>query len=425
MRIALIVIAAAVAASCGGYAGSPGCKSDAECGPGNTCTPSRACVPKCVDTKSCEATEKCSMAGGCVPKNGCGTDGECRAGQVCEGVSCVTSCATASCAAGRTCQANGHCSDPVGGAGGGAGGAGGGNSCGGELFQASKVQANFLIVLDRSGSMEEILPAGGSKWALASDAVKKVTATHQAQIRFGLSMFPGAAKCTEGANAVPVGDQTAPQISMALPATATGSGTPIGAALELASKRSELTDATRSNFVLLVTDGMENCGGNPITPVKAMAARGIKTYVVGFGADVDANRLSQLATEGGTARLTGTKYYQADDQASLNTAFQQIAAGAAGCDFKLAKAPPDVKKIFVAVDGNLINRDTTKQMGWDYNDTTGRITLYGGACDLVQKNAAAKVQIVYGCPDPTLIEGGGAGDGGYPPFVPQDGGVIN
>lgn len=418
LTVAALLVLSASVASCG-VSGGVGCKADTECGGGSVCLTSRACAPKCEDSKSCGGDEKCSTAGGCVPKTGCGADGECKAGQVCEGISCVSSCAVASCASGRTCQANGHCSDPIGGAG---GGAGGGPSCGGELFQSARVQANFLIVLDRSGSMEEKLPSGPSKWSLATAAVKTVTATNQTSIRFGLSMFPGAAKCSEGTNSVAVGDSTAALVSQALPATAAGSGTPIGAALVLASKRPELTDMTRANFVLLVTDGIENCGGDPASAVRAMAARGIKTYVVGFGADVDATRLSQLAVEGGTARLGTTKYYQADDQASLNAAFGQIAQGASGCDFKLAKPPADLKKIFVAVDGNLINRDTNKQMGWDYNDMTGRLTLYGGACDVVQKSASAKVQIVYGCPDPTLIEGGGNGDGGYPP-VSYDGGI--
>lgn len=413
-----LVVVAVSAASCG-VPNGPGCRQDAECGPGAVCLASRACAAKCATASSCAGDEKCSTSGGCVPKTGCGADGECGKGQVCEGVSCVASCAQASCPTGRTCKADGHCSDPVSqGAGGGAG-----NSCGGELFQATKVQANFLIVLDRSGSMEETLPAGPTKWSLATVAIKSVTAQNEAAIRFGLSMFPGATKCTEGSNAVAVADKTALQISQAMPARATGSGTPIGAALSLASKRAELTDATRSNFVLLVTDGMENCGGDPVGAVKAMAARGIKTYVVGFGADVDPARLSALAVEGGTARLGGTKYYQADDQASLNTAFGQIAQGASGCDFKLAKAPPDLTKIFVAVDGNLINRDPTKQLGWDYNAQNGRLTLYGGACDVVRKSANAKVQIVYGCPDPTLIEGGGSGDGGYPPPVSADSGI--
>ncbi len=420
---AVLLFLCASFGSCGVPAGGVGCKADTECGGGSVCLASRACAPKCTAAASCMSDEKCSTAGGCVPKTGCGADAECATGQVCEGVSCVASCAAASCASGRTCQANGHCSDPVGGAGGGGGtGIGGGPSCGGELFQSARVQANFLIVLDRSGSMEEKVASGASKWSLATTAIKSVTATNETAIRFGLSMFPGANKCSEGSNAVVVGDKTATAVSMALPATATGSGTPIGAALLLASKRPELTDATRANFVLLVTDGMENCNGDPVAAVKDMAKRGIKTYVVGFGADVDPTRLTQLAVEGGTARLATTKYYQADDQASLTTAFGQIAAGAAGCDFKLAKAPPDLKKIFVAVDGNLINRDPAKQMGWDYNDTTGRLTLYGGACDVVQKAGNAKVQIVYGCPDPTLIEGGGNGDGGYPPVI-YDGGA--
>ncbi|MBS1152784.1 MAG: putative secreted protein [Myxococcaceae bacterium] len=416
LAVTALLVFGASFGSCGGSAGSMTCRSAADCGGGSACLSTGVCAPKCASAASCLPDEKCSSAGGCVPKTGCGADPDCGTGQVCEGVSCVASCVQASCPAGRTCLINGHCEDP-------ANKPDGGGSCGGELFQATKVEANFLIVLDRSGSMEETLPAGQSKWSLATASVKSVTAKHETAIRFGLSMFPGALKCTEGSNVVPVGDKAAAQVAQSLPATATGSSTPIGAALLLASKRADLVDPARANFVLLVTDGMENCGGNPVAAVKAMAARGIKTYVVGFGADVDPTRLAQLATEGGTARLGTTKYYQADDQTSLDTAFGQIAQGASGCDFKLAKPPADLNKIFVAVDGNLINRDQNKQLGWDYNPQTGRLTLYGGACDVVQKSANPKVQIVYGCPDPTLIEGGGNGDGGYPPPVSYDGGI--
>jgi hypothetical protein len=413
--LTVVLIAALTSVGCGNTA--PGCRRNEECGGATViCLQSRACATKCTDNSACTDTEKCSTSGGggCVPKGGCGADNECAKGQVCEGVTCVSSCATASCASGRTCQSNGHCSDPVTGP--------TGPTCGGELFQASRVQANFLIVLDQSGSMEEVLPAGGSKWSLATAAIKTVTGQNEASIRFGLSMFPGATKCTEGSNFVPVSDAAAAPISASMPPNAKGNGTPIGAALTLASARPELTDPTRANFVLLVTDGMENCGGDPVAAVKALAGRGIKTYVVGFGADVDPARLAQMAVEGGTERLGNTKYYQADDQASLNGAFKQIAQGAAGCDYKLAKEPPDLNKIYVAVDGNLINHDASRKMGWDYNQTTGRLTLYGGACDVVQKSSRPNVQIVYGCPDPSIIEGGGNGDGGYPP-VSSDGGI--
>ncbi len=423
MRKVFAVAASLVlAASCGGGCGTTGaaCKSTGECGSGSVCLKSNACAPKCTSATSCLPDEKCSMSGGCVPKTGCGADAECSSGNVCEGISCVASCKAAGCAAGSSCQADGHCLQPSNpGTGGGGSGAA---TCGGELFQATRVQANFLIVLDQSGSMGETLPAGGTKWALATQALKTVTTQNQSAIRFGLSMFPGASKCTEGSNFVPVGDMTAAQISAAFPAISKGSGTPIGAALNLAALRPELADPTRANYVLLVTDGMENCNGDPVAAVKALAVKGVKTYVVGFGSDVDATRLEQMAVEGGTARLAAPKYYQADDQTTLNTAFSQIAAGAVGCDYKLAKAPPDLNKIFVAVDGNLINRDPNRQLGWDYDAATQRLTLYGGACDVVRKATNPKVQIVYGCPDPTIIEGGGKGDGGYKP-VSLDSGI--
>ncbi|MBX7100178.1 MAG: VWA domain-containing protein [Myxococcaceae bacterium] len=425
MRTLLAFSAAALltfafGAGCGptgaGPGGGGGCKSDVDCG-GLKCLPTGACTQGCSADAQCGQGSRCSSAGGCVPQAGCGTDSECSGGKVCEGVSCTAACTATSCTGGATCGSTGHCvGGSTGGSGGGtgSGGAGaGGPTCGGELFQATRVPANFLIVLDQSGSMEEKLASGTSKWATATDALRTVTKQNESTIRFGLSMFPGPDKCSQGSNFVAVGDQTSAQIASAMGPKAVGSGTPIGKALALAATRMDLKDPARANFVLLVTDGMENCQGDPVGEVKKLFGAGVKTYVVGFGSDVDPSRLSQMATEGGTARLNTTKYYQADDQASLMTAFQQIAQGAVGCDYALAKAPPDLNKIFVAVNGGLVPRDAAKKNGWDYNPQNQRLTLFGAACDLVQKSANPKVQIVYGCPDQGIIEGNGSGDGGY------------
>jgi hypothetical protein len=298
------------------------------------------------------------------------------------------------------------------------GGTGGGSSCGGELFQSTHVQANFLIVLDHSGSMMETIN-GMSKWALASTAIKQTTTQYQSQIRFGLSMFSSVTQCDPGMNYVPVGDSTAMAIGTALPPTADGRGTPIGGALHIAAGNAGLMDPTRADFVMLVTDGKENCGGNPVDEVKAMAMANIKTFVVGFGADVDATTLNNMAVYGGTARNTTPRYYQADDQMSLNAAFASIAAGAVGCDFKLSMAPPDPNKITVYVNGQMIPRDPAKHVGWDFNSPTyDRITLYGSVCDAVANNPGAQVQIVYGCPD-GIVEG--PGDAGQ---IDLDAGII-
>ncbi|MBK7862110.1 MAG: VWA domain-containing protein [Archangiaceae bacterium] len=415
MRTALIAFSLSTILGCQCSGTGAQCKVTTECGQAGVCLPIGTCAAACsaTDSSSCVAGEKCSKGGGCVPATGCGADPDCSTGALCQVGTCGAPCSGNSCGAGMECHADGHCALVP------QGGTGGGDSCGGELFQSTHVQANFLIVLDHSGSMMEKINTT-AKWDLATAAVKQVTTQYQSQIRFGLSMFSTPTNCDPGSNFVPVGDGAAAAISGALPVIADGKGTPIGGALRLAAMHPGLMDPARANFVMLVTDGKENCQGNPVSEVKALAAANIKTFVVGFGSDVDAQMLSNMAINGGTARNTTPRYYQADDQATLNAAFNTIAQGAIGCDFKLSKAPPDPSKIFVYVNGQPIPRDPMNKIGWNYNGPANdRITLYGTVCDAVANNASAKVQIVYGCPDPTLVEGGG--DGGT---IDLDAGII-
>jgi hypothetical protein len=416
MRIAFAVVSLLALCECTPTGGVQ-CVAASDCGPGGVCLPIGSCAVGCSATSSsCIAGEKCSKAGGCVPASGCGSDLDCGSGNLCQLGTCGPSCTATSCGAGGLCQADGHCMLlPPGGAGGGGGTA----TCGGEVFQSTHVQANFLIVLDHSGSMMSTV-SGVSKWKLASDAVKAVTAQYQAQIRFGLSMFSTPVKCDPGRNYVPVGDLTAMAIAGSLPTTADGNGTPIGAALKVASMHPGLMDPGRANFVMVVTDGKENCNGNPVNEVKALSAANVKTFVVGFGAEVDATMLSNMAVNGGTARNTTPRYYQADDQQGLNAAFNSIAAGAVGCDFKLSKTPPNPNDISVYVNGQLIPRDPQRKVGWEYTGGSDRVTLYGTVCDAVASDPSAKVQIIYGCPG-GLIEGG---DGGSKP-IDLDAGWIN
>ena len=55
--------------------------------------------------------------------------------------------------------------------------------------------------------------------------------------------------------------------------------------------------------------------------------QGVNTFVVGFGATVDSTTLNELAVWGGTADWTCASdcYFQADDQAGLTSALQQVA----------------------------------------------------------------------------------------------------
>lgn len=383
--------------------GQPLCTSNAQCPGGEICLPAGQCAFSCTTDTQCRTDEKCSASGGCVKRaGGCGTNADCN-GQYCH--------------PGGTC----HAEPPPAPSGGDAGMA----SCGGEKFEATRTQANMLIVLDHSGSMME-MAGNATKWSSAVAAVKKLT-SQNTNIRFGLQMFSyNSLSCHPGQVLVPVGDANVTAIANALPGNADGRGTPIAGALSIATQAPEIYDATRANYVLLITDGMENCGGDPVARVDTLFAKNVRTYTVGFGNAVDAQNLNQMAIKGGTARAGSKRYYQADNSTDLEAALSAIAQGALGCDFRLAQAPPDASKLYVAIDGQFVPRDPSRQSGWEYTAASNRVTLYGPACDALTRNPNAKVSIVYGCPDPTITETGTGGvpDGGYV-FTLDGGEMIN
>jgi len=280
-------------------------------------------------------------------------------------------------------------------------------TCGGQAFAATKVAPNMHILLDTSGSMKDPLDPQGDRrslWTIASATVKSTTQALDTQLRFGLQNFsvPGG-HCSVGKVLVTVAERTSAAIAAALPANAEGNGTPLGAALRAASGLSELEDKTRANYVLLITDGEETCGGNSKREAELLLAKGIKTYVVGFGGDVKGSKtLSDIATAGGTARPTGTAFYQADDAAALDAALKTISRGAVGCDFGLNSAPPDANALYVFMNGKTVVRDATHKDGWDYNAASQRVTVYGNACDALTADENAKFEVVYGCAVPPI-----------------------
>lgn len=384
----------------------PRCTADTQCGSGQVCVlPSGICLTACQSAAQCQPGQQCSARGVCV--SGCAVSTDCGAGQ--------------------TCGPDGMCSSGSADA--------GPVSCGGQKFESTATEANILIVLDHSCSMQEVISASRTKWDIATAAVRTVTAQHATndKLRFGLQLFSlPPNQCNPGQVDVPVAPANATAISNALPPAALGNSTPIGGALHVAATSGQLTDAARANYVLLLTDGIENCNGAPVAEVEGLFNRGVRTYSVGFGSDVDVNRLTQMAVKGGTARATTPRYFQADDPADLAAALNAIASGAASCDFTLTTVPPNAASLYVAVDGQFFPRDPSRVAGWDYQAAGNRVTLYGPACDIVSQRPGAKVTIIYGCPDDSLTERGPGGtldagiietsDGGF--AWPADGGAI-
>lgn len=411
--VCLLVLAGAGLWGCSptGF-GTPECKFTTDCQQGEVCLNRVGqCAPKCDSDSQCADGQTCSGGGGCVSPGACGSDLDCSGGKVCGAAgACEAPCTPSSCGADQTCGPAGHCiakvppaSDPAPGAPPSAA-----PTCGGEAFNTGKVQANFLTLFDKSGSMSDVV-GGEAKYPAATRAVNTLVREHQSTIRFGLTMFPIGAQddteCVPEPMSVPIGDNSADAIAGVLAAREPGGKTPLGAVVKTAHDVAALKDPTRSNFVLMVTDGMETCRGDVVDEVEKLFDNNVKTYVIGFGDEVSARTLTAMATEGGTARASFPRYYQADDPASLSASLAAIVRGVVGCEFHLVKAPPDLSKVFVYVNGQLASHDPTRQNGWSFNPANNRLTLYGSACEQVSNTPGSKVSTIYGCPDVSLVEG--------------------
>lgn len=280
-----------------------------------------------------------------------------------------------------------------------------GDGCEAELFQSANVPANVLIVLDRSGSMNQDI-GGGTKWTVALEAIETFLGDFGNQARFGLMLYPGFdLSCDEGMNCatgtvfVDPGPMTAEAINESLDDAQTCSfGTPTAESLESLLDYSGLEDPTRDNYVLLITDGQSTCE-DPIPIVAALRDRDpeVRTYVLGFGDGVDPDELEAMAEAGGTALPGDPAYYQADDAASLDQALQSIGGNFLSCSYSLDQPLDDPDQLYVLFDGIQVPRDPGHENGWDYDPVTNTVTFYGAACNALQSGDVTDLQLVYGC----------------------------
>jgi MYXO-CTERM domain-containing protein len=236
-----------------------------------------------------------------------------------------------------------------------------------------------LIVLDRSSSMWATIAGSQSKWAQATDAVKNLVTNFTGAARFGLLLFPQwptVGDCAPGVVNVSVGNNTEGTIINLLNTAEPDGFTPMDDSLEEARVYLTGIDPQKPKYVVLVTDGQANCKDpvSPVTPVQAMASAGIKTFVVGFGSEVDPAQLTDLAVAGGTAQNQSPAYYQADNPTQLNSALQSIGniVSCCGdgvveswekCDTAIPAGQPGSCAALSCDDGNPCTADLVKGFG--------------------------------------------------------------
>jgi hypothetical protein len=186
-----------------------------------------------------------------------------------------------------------------------------------------------------------------------------------------------------------------------------GGNTPTADTLQAVMSSGGLNDPMHNNYVLLMTDGLPNCGGDgnavssKITALYS-ATPSVRTFVVGIGDGTQSSpqTLDDWATAGHTARMTSPLYYQANNVTDLDNAFAEIANGIASCVYKLTNKPDDPTLLQTYIDGKIVPIDP--QNGVTYDAASSSIIFHGTSCDAVKAGGATSVDVIYGCPTPTI-----------------------
>jgi von Willebrand factor type A domain len=311
---------------------------------------------------------------------------------------------------------------------------------------------NLMLLVDKSGSMADPVspPGGPSKIAVLQSVMNTFLTNNPIVARVGMARFPDDSCVPTNASDVlaplpPASAGDAPAVlttatqaaDTAIQGLTPGGGTPTQASLQfVADNIAELGDATREDFVLLLTDGLPNCNNSldantctctssPAPPcvantdcldktatvaqVAAMRAKGIRTIVIGFGADVVGgiapDTLEAMAEAGGFVRLcpntnqscgagndcvlaTGQcseQFFQATDGDALASALASIGSTLTqtACVYNLDQVPSDPSLISVVLNGTpyLTGPDT-----WTYDPVKNQIVFQGALCTTLMNN---------------------------------------
>ncbi|MBZ9737263.1 VWA domain-containing protein [Mesorhizobium sp. CA18] len=188
-------------------------------------------------------------------------------------------------------------------------------------FAANKV----IIILDASGSMWAQID-GKPKLEIARESLRTVLQSVPADDEIGFMAYGHRTKgsCDDIELIVPPQAGSASAISSAADSMKFLGKTPLTAAVKQAAEALKYTEDKAT--VVLITDGLETCGGDPCALGKELKESGVDftADVVGFGLTADEGK--QIAC---LAENTGGKYIQASDEKALQEALVETVAAPA------------------------------------------------------------------------------------------------
>ncbi len=154
---------------------------------------------------------------------------------------------------------------------------------------------NVELILDSSGSMAETLPDGQTRIEAAKAVLRQVIAAipEKDGINVGFRVYGHEGSNTEAGKArscqstelrVPIEGVNKQALLDEVEQYRPAGWTPIALSLREAAKDFKPPAPGEANFVVLVTDGLETCGGNPCTASRLLkrSAVAVTTHVISF-----------------------------------------------------------------------------------------------------------------------------------------------
>ncbi len=237
--------------------------------------------------------------------------------------------------------------------------------------RSARAETNIMLIVDASGSMKKKVD-GEQRMTAAKRVLAETLATLPAAARLGLLVYGHrtAKDCSDMELVSPIGAEDAGALAGRIKALKPIGETPIAASLELAAK-SFTAFAGQNNSIVLVTDGIEECAGDPCAAARAIGAAGLdlKVNVVGFTLKEEQKKLIQCVAD-----ETGGTYYDASNSAALSAALASVAQVV-----QVAEATPPDDNILAAQNGGTLLAAPSDEWLKLNDGAEERATTYTGA----------------------------------------------
>ncbi len=207
---------------------------------------------------------------------------------------------------------------------------------------SANAQTNIFVVLDGSNSMWGQVE-GTAKIQTALGSLYKTIEAFPENSQAGLIAYGHREEknCEDVETLLPLTPVTKDSFVKATENFTPKGKTPIAASLEYAAKQFTQNDA--NNNIVLISDGIETCGGDPCAAIKRLRTEeglNVDVHVIGFDVDNEAQAQLKCIAEAGNG-----KYITASNNQGLEDAFEEVAETVAVREKKfVAKQKPESLK---------------------------------------------------------------------------------